>query len=58
LHDIISAQQTGVGRDGDIHARSLQTAGHGMVDMLIQVEVSHSFHHISQFCRQTGIHFS
>jgi hypothetical protein len=58
LHVITSAQQTDVGRDGDIHTIPPQTVGNGMVDMLIQVEASHSFNHILQACGKIGIHFS
>ena len=38
LHVIPSAQQTDVGRDGDLHARPPHTVGNGMVNMLIQAE--------------------
>jgi hypothetical protein len=46
-HVITSAQQTNVGRNGDIHAIPLQTVGNGMVNMLTQMEESHSFNHIT-----------
>ena len=58
LHVITSVQQTNSGRDSDIHAIPPQTVGNGMVNMLIQMEASHSFNHILQDCVKIGVHFS
>ncbi len=38
LHVIPSAQQTDVGRGGDIHTRPPQTVGNGIVNILSQAE--------------------